>query len=185
MAEVFVPVATRVPSPWRIIRRDSVAGLLAIFFVLGCVLCTVYVAEARRPAAPPVTTRLSTSVRLIQLAPASPASTLPWLVTGIGFVVLLPLRLWSMRRLFRRGDEVVGHVETQHRGYRSTTIAYRYDYQGKRYTGSYPMSLRTSVAHGASVAVVVDPDRPARSILKHAFILEAVDPVPPARLHRG
>ncbi len=64
-------------------------------------------------------------------------------------------------------------------------VTYGYDVDGQHYTGCYPMKLSTTLAYNASVAVMVDPDRPSRSILKHAYILESVDAVPIARVHRS
>ncbi len=96
---------------------------------------------------------------------------------------LLPLRVTSIRRLFRRGREVVGRVERAgppRRG--AVTVAYAYTFEGRPYTGTYAMTLAATPAFNAEVAVVVDPARPSRSVLKHAYLLEAVDQVPRARV---
>ena len=152
----YVPVDTAVPSRWRVIQRDGAASVFAVFFGLGLVAAACYFAD--------------------------PKLGVDWLVTGLVIGSWLPLRLWRIRRLFRHGREVVGRVASQHRGGRATTVTYEYELDGHRYSGKCGISLATSIAYNASVPVMVDPDRPSRSLLKHAFILEEVEPIARAQI---
>ncbi len=184
MERTFVPVPNAMPSRWRILQRDGLAKLTCVLCVLGLALCAIYIVEAARPRRPAHVIDIP-GYRPLQIEPVHPPVGPSWLVVGACLAVLFPLRIYRVRRLFRQGREVTGRVETlgkPHRG--AVRIAYTYAVDGTTYRGTYPSNLGAELAFNQSVAVVVDPKRPSRSMLKHAFILESVDAVPRARVVR-
>ncbi len=185
MSTVFVPVDTAMPTRWRIVRRDTYAQAAVIFFAMGLAAIAIYLVSVIWPTPPPhelVLPHYGTSVvpRHHVDTPIGPS----WLIVGLLCILPLPKRILTVRSLFRHGREVVGRVEKQYRK-RRTVITYTYTFEGTSYHGTYPMSLGTILAFNEAVAVVVDPRRPARSVLKHAFILEEVDAVPRATVARS
>lgn len=97
-----------------------------------------------------------------------------------GFIVTLILgipaviwRLKTIQNVFANGEEVVGKVEDIHFRRDRGNVVYRYEYQGKAYTGvnAIMKNARTqSLIPGMDIVLLVSRDDPARALIRDLYI---------------
>src|SRR5689334_23312312 len=106
----------KVPSVWRVLQRDELAQVAAVFFLFGIAATVAFAFSLDEP-------HVSTW----------------WAVGGLTCLVPAPTRIWSVRRWFRHGPRVVGHIAGVGRASGGVLLVeYRYAYQGRSYTGTGP-----------------------------------------------
>lgn len=140
-------VHREVPSVWRVLQRDDVAQVTAVVFLFGIAALVAFALEQRDAT----------------------AASAWWAAAGMMCMVPAPTRIWSVRRWFRDGPEVVAHVVAVGRASAgSLPVDYRYTYGGRAYTGFLES---TSVPQpGDALPVLVDARHPSRSLAKRVFL---------------
>ncbi|HPH94713.1 MAG TPA: hypothetical protein PKW33_09365 [Anaerolineaceae bacterium] len=111
---------------------------------------------------------------LFDLIFATAANGLTILLPGLALLAAAGLawRLTSLVRLYRGGQLITGVIEEVMLFRGRGRIAWKYSFNGRAYTGSVDLSLKSQVAFyqpGQAVDLLVDPLAPRRSILAEIF----------------
>lgn len=97
-----------------------------------------------------------------------------------GFLVTLtlgiPAIIWrfkSIQSVFANGMEVVGKIENVHFRRDRGNVVYRYEYQGKSYSGvnAIMKNARTqSLTPGMEIVLIVDKNDPGRALIRDLYV---------------
>jgi hypothetical protein len=97
-----------------------------------------------------------------------------------GFIVTLvlgiPAVIWrfkTIQNVFANGTEVPGKIEEVYFRRDRGNVVYRYEYQGKAYSGANAImknSRTQSLAPGREIALIVSKDDPGRALIRDLYI---------------